>query len=226
MKKLVVFDLDGTLINTIADLGEACNYALARKELAGHSKEEYSTMVGHGVKQLIINALSKSLNCKDAPDSDLVESCLKDFTDYYVAHIDVHSRPYEGMPQLLSQLQANGCLLAVASNKFQQGTELLVKEFFPDIEFVAIMGNSPQLPLKPDAGVIEHILQKAGVSADECLLVGDSPTDMKTAENADIEAIAVSWGYRPKEVLQPLASKIADSPEQLLDMLKALEIIA
>lgn len=226
MIKLVVFDLDGTLINTISDLGEACNYALGLRGISGHSDEEYGTMVGHGIKQLIINALQKSLGISDAPDPELVDSCLKDFTEYYVAHIDVHTRPYDGMPQLLAELQANGCLMAVASNKFQQGTELLVKEFFPDIDFVALMGNSPELPLKPDAGVVRYILEKAGIGQQECLMVGDSPTDMQTAKNAGIEAIAVSWGYRPEEVLKPLAARIAHSPQELSQFFRELEIIA
>ena len=151
MIKLIIFDLDGTLINTIADLSAATDYALSRRGLQTHSIEDYTKMVGHGIKRLIISALEKSLGC--SPQETLTEECLKDFTEYYVEHIDVHTRPYEGMPELLRELQDKGCRIAVASNKFQQGTEKLIQEFFSDIDFIAIMGNSPELPLKPDAEV-------------------------------------------------------------------------
>ncbi len=216
MTKLAIFDLDGTLIDTIEDLGTAVNHALGLRGLALHSMAEYRDMVGHGVRNLVKDALAGSLGRQ--PEDALVDSALADFVDYYVAHIDVHTRPYPGIQALLSKLQGKGLKLAVASNKFQEGAEKLVKEFFPDIRFVAVLGNSPELPLKPDAAVVQLVLDKAGVSREEAVFVGDSATDMKTAANGGVRSIGVSWGFRPRTDLeQSGAMDIADSAEQLFE---------
>ena len=216
MTKLAIFDLDGTLIDTIEDLGTAVNHALGLRGLALHSMAEYRDMVGHGVRNLVKDALAGSLGRQ--PEDALVDSVLADFVDYYVAHIDVHTRPYPGIQALLSKLQGKGLKLAVASNKFQEGAEKLVKEFFPDIRFVAVLGNSPELPLKPDAAVVQLVLDKAGVSREEAVFVGDSATDMKTAANGGVRSIGVSWGFRPRTDLeQSGAMDIADSAEQLFE---------
>ena len=212
----IIFDLDGTLIDTIEDLGTAVNHALGLRGLALHSMAEYKDMVGHGVRNLVKDALAGSLGRQ--PEDALVDSALADFVDYYVAHIDVHTRPYPGIQALLSKLQGKGLKLAVASNKFQEGAEKLVKEFFPDIRFVAVLGNSPELPLKPDAAVVQLVLDKAGVSREEAVFVGDSATDMKTAANGGVRSIGVSWGFRPRTDLeQSGAMDIADSAEQLFE---------
>ena len=212
MTKLAIFDLDGTLIDTIEDLGPAVNPALGLRGLPQHSIAQYRDMVGHGIRQLVINALGP------AAGDPLTDEVLADFVDYYVAHIDVHTRPYPGMQQLLADLQKKGIRLSVASNKFQQGTEKLVREFFPDIHFVAVLGNSPELPLKPDAAVVQLIMEKAGVSREETVFVGDSATDMKTAANGGVRSIGVSWGFRPRTDLQESgAMDIADSAEELFE---------
>ena len=212
MTKLAIFDLDGTLIDTIEDLGTAVNHALGLRGLPQHSIAQYRDMVGHGIRQLVINALGP------AASDPLTDEVLSDFVDYYVAHIDVHTRPYPGMQQLLADLQKKGIRLSVASNKFQQGTEKLVREFFPDIHFVAVLGNSPELPLKPDAAVVQLIMEKAGVSREETVFVGDSATDMKTAANGGVRSIGVSWGFRPRTDLQESgAMDIADSAEELFE---------
>ena len=212
MTKLAIFDLDGTLIDTIEDLGTAVNHALGLRGLPQHSIAQYRDMVGHGIRQLVMNALGP------AAGDPLTDEVLADFVDYYVAHIDVHTRPYPGMQQLLADLQKKGIRLSVASNKFQQGTEKLVREFFPDIHFVAVLGNSPELPLKPDAAVVQLIMKKAGVSREETVFVGDSATDMKTAANGGVRSIGVSWGFRPRTDLQESgAMDIADSAEELFE---------
>ena len=214
MTKLAIFDLDGTLIDTIEDLGTAVNYALGLRGLPQHTMTAYKDMVGHGIRNLVINALGQ------AAGEPLTDEVLADFVDYYVAHIDVHTRPYPGIPDLLAKLQAKGIKLAVASNKFQQGAEQLVNEFFPDIRFVAVLGNSPELPLKPDAAVVQLVLDKAGVSREETVFVGDSATDMKTAANGGVRSIGVSWGFRPRtELEQAGAMDIADSADQLFEMI-------
>ena len=214
MTKLVIFDLDGTLINTIADLAAAANHALAQRGIPGHSVEEYTKMVGHGVRNMLTAALERSLH--RTPETDLVDTVLSDFTPYYVANIDVHTRPYPGLVELTGQLALKGIKLAVASNKFQEGAEKLIAEFFPGIDFVAVLGNREGLPLKPSADVVNLILAKAGVAREECLLVGDSATDVKTAKNAGVRCIGVAWGFRPKsDLVQAGADHIAENAAEL-----------
>ena len=190
--KLVLFDLDGTLLNTIADLREAVNHALKLRGLPQHSLEVITQMIGHGARNLITQALPAELS----DDEAMIDAMLADFTDYYFAHIDLYTQPYPGIPELLKELHHRGILLAVASNKFQAGTEHLIKEYFPDIPFVAILGNRPNKPLKPDPEIVGEVLCRAGVNKEEAVMVGDSPTDIRTAANGGIKGIVVSWGYR------------------------------
>ena len=202
--KALVFDLDGTLLDTIADLGEAVNYALEKRGFPPHTLAEYRGMVGNGVRKLVERALPQMPGPGGQGDSrhstacpwNLLDECLADFMAYYESHIDVHTAPYAGMPELLQELSVAGVALAVASNKFQSGAEYLVRKLFPGIPFVAILGNREGFPLKPDPAIVETVLKQAGVAKADAALVGDSATDMKTAANAGIPGIAVAWGYQ------------------------------
>jgi HAD superfamily hydrolase (TIGR01549 family) len=205
LKKLILLDLDGTLLDSLEDLGEAVNHALALRGLPGHTVEEYRPMVGHGVRNLV----KKAMEASQAPADVSLDAVLADFKAYYQAHIDVHTRPYPGMPELLEALSAAGVKLAVASNKFQEGTEYLIRRFFPGIPFVAILGDRPGAPLKPSPEIVSEALSRAGASPSDALLVGDSPTDMRTAANGGIEALAVSWGYRSAEELSAAREEAA-----------------
>lgn len=211
--KLVLFDLDGTLLDTLDDLSEAVNHSLRLRELPGHSRDEYRKMVGHGVRNLVKQALPADLQADDA----VIDAALTDFKAYYTAHIDVHTHPYPGMPEVVRRLHEAGVLLAVASNKFQEGTDYLVEKLFPGIPFVAVLGNRPGYPLKPDPEIVGEVLRRTGVRPGDAVLVGDSPTDMKTAANGGIAAIAVSWGYRPMKGLPGLT--VVDSAEELMNQL-------
>ena len=193
--RAVIFDLDGTLLDTLEDLACAVEHALQKRGFPGHSIQEYRGMVGHGVRNLVILALPGQLQ----ENQELVDACLSDFKDYYRSHIDVHTHPYPGMPELLGRLRQEGVRLCVASNKFQEGAEHLVKEFFPDITFSAILGDRPGKALKPDPQIVREALAAAGVDVSDCVMAGDSATDMKTAAAAGIDAIAVNWGYRRLE---------------------------
>ena len=206
----MIFDLDGTLLNTIADLGNAANYTLKELGLPQHTLEEYRLMVGNGMRKLIMRALPEDKAVNDA----FVDTTLAAFLNYYAAHIDVYTKPYPGIPKLIKALSTNGYTLAVASNKIQAGAQKLIEKFFPDIEFVAVMGNSPDYPLKPDAALVEYIMQKAGTDRQHTIMVGDSGTDIQTARNAGIPIIAVSWGFRPRNELSE-ADYIADNIQQL-----------
>lgn len=190
--KLVLFDLDGTLLDTLGDLAEAVNVAMESKGYPLHTLEEYRGMVGHGVRNLVTQAMPADLQ----QDETLIDSCLEIFTKHYKAHIADRTRPYPGMPELVKHLDEEGVKLAVASNKFQSGTETLVEKFFPGIPFVAVLGNRPGYPLKPDPAIVGEVLRVSGTGKEDAVMVGDSATDMKTAQNGGIKGIAVSWGYR------------------------------
>lgn len=211
--KLVIFDLDGTLVDTIADLGTAVNYALAGHNLPVHPIPEYKQMVGHGIRNLVQRAMPESLR----QDSALHAGLLESFLEYYTAHITDFSRPYEGIPQLLGALHKSGVKIALASNKFQEGSETLVKTFFPDIPFCAIFGGGSGYPLKPDPEVAFRIMKIAGVGSAGTVIVGDSGTDLGTAANAGIDGIGVKWGFRPAEAAQ--AALVADSVSALAALL-------
>lgn len=209
--KLVLFDLDGTLLDTIDDLSEAVNHAMRLRGFPQHTRDEHMKMVGNGIRNLVIRALPDDR--KD--DEALIDEALADFKAYYTAHIDVYTLPYPGMQQLLRELSRNGVLLAVASNKFQEGTDYLIKIFFPEIPFVSVLGNRPGYPLKPEPEIVQEVLRKAGLTQEEAVMVGDSPTDMKTAANGGIRGIAVSWGYRTMKGTPGLT--VVDSAQEILD---------
>lgn len=157
---MVIFDLDGTLLDTIGDLGAAVDHVMAVRGLPTHTTEEYKTMVGHGVKNLVRLALPE--NCRD---EETVNSALNDFRKWYETHIDLLTKPFPGIHELLRDLSSRGVRLAVASNKFQEGAEALIKEYFPDIRFDAVLGDRPGHPLKPDAEVVRSILRVSGLEA-------------------------------------------------------------
>lgn len=212
--KLVIFDLDGTLIDTIADLGTATNAALAAKGLPQHEPEAFRGMVGHGVRNLVKQAMPETMR----EDDQAVDALLKIFLAYYIDHLDDQSRPYPGIPELLADLQAAGVQLGVASNKFQAGAEKLIARMFPDIAFAAVLGGRPGAPLKPDPAVVEEIRTRAGVSRGETLMVGDSGADIAAAEAAGVACVAVSWGFRSREALAA-APRIVDSVAELRALL-------
>ena len=211
--KLVIFDLDGTLLDTLDDLSAAVNHAMQQRGFPLHTRDEYMKMVGHGARNLMRQALPD--DHKD--DEALIDAVLADFRAYYNTHIDVHTQPFPGSLELVKKLHQEGVMLAVASNKFQEGTEHLIKEFFPEIPFVAVLGNRPNFPLKPDPEVVGEVLRRSGAKREEAVMVGDSDTDMETAANGGIEGIAVSWGYRNMADVPGL--KVAKSAEELLKLI-------
>lgn len=213
--QLIIFDLDGTLLNTIGDLAIGCDHMLSLRGLPTHSYEEYCTFVGNGIMRLVERALPEELRTEE-----YVKAARRDFVEFYIDNIDNHTVPYEGMVELVEQLQRAGAKLAVASNKFQAGTEKLIRKFFPTIEWVEICGNREGVPLKPDTALVDMIIEKAGVRREACTMVGDSAVDMQTARNAAIRSVGVSWGFRSREELEQAgADHIADTVEELSTIL-------
>jgi phosphoglycolate phosphatase len=197
MKKLVIFDLDGTLLDTIADLAESANHALKQLGYPTRDVETIRTFVGNGVNKLLFRAL---------PDEEKTEENMMRMRTHFVPYYDAHnadlSAPYPGIVALLEELQAKGLRMAVASNKYQEATVKLVKHYFPMIDFVEVLGQREGINVKPDPSIVFDILKKAGVSKEETLYVGDSGVDMQTAINAGVDAIGVTWGFRPRTELE------------------------
>lgn len=213
--RLVVFDLDGTLLDTIGDLALACNDMLARRGLPQHSYADYCRFVGNGILRLVERALPEELRTPA-----YVAAARADFVEYYTARIDRHTHPYAGIPELLAALVQRGVQLAVASNKFQAGTEKLIRCFFPEIPFAAVLGQRPDVPLKPDPAVVEEILAATGIARGQVLYVGDSGIDMQTAAAAGVRSVGVTWGFRARtELLEAGADLLIDRPEELLPLL-------
>lgn len=217
-KRLIIFDLDGTLLNTIADLANATNYALTNIGYATHPVEAYNFFVGNGVRKLFERALpegSKTL--------ENINKMVNLFVPYYDANNTVDSAPYEGILPLLDTLQAQGYMLAVASNKYQSSTEKLVKHYFPNINFVAVFGQREGINPKPDPTVVHDIISIAKVEPDEILYIGDSGVDMQTANNAGVDSCGVLWGFRPKEELEQFNPKyMVEKASQIDEILKSL----
>ena len=213
--RLAIFDLDGTLLDTIGDLAEACNYMLSLRELGSHTREEYAKMVGNGILNLVKRALPEELRT-----DEYVMAARADFLDFYTANIDRHTRPYDGIYEVLHTLQEEGWSLAVASNKFDEGTQKLVRSIFPDIHFSAIYGNKEGFPLKPDAALLELIMKECDADVATTWMIGDSGVDIQTAKNAGMRSIGCSWGFRPRTELEEFgADYIVDTPSEILQIL-------
>ncbi len=213
--ELAIFDLDGTLLDTVGDLAAACNRMLALRGLPEHTYDDYCRFVGNGILRLVERALPEELRTPE-----YVAAARADFIRFYLGAIDRYTKPYAGIPELLAELARRGVRLAVASNKFQQGTEQLVRRFFPEIPFVAVFGQRAGVPLKPDPAVVSEILARTGVPRQRVLYVGDSGIDMQTARAAGVRSAGVTWGFRPREELrQAGADVLVDRSEELLGLL-------
>ncbi len=208
---LVIFDLDGTLLDTIADLAAAANAALKEKGYPVRTQKECQQFVGNGVNKLLERALPDGH--KTAQE---VAAIRPAFFAYYDQHLADVTKPYPGMAELLEALHLRGVKLAVASNKYQSATERLVKQFFPDIPFTAVLGQREGIPVKPDPSIVEEILWAAGVPRERVLYVGDSDVDMQTAHNAGVRVCAVTWGFRSREELAAYKPDfIANTPPEI-----------
>ena len=216
MKKLVIFDLDGTLLNTIEDLGQAANYALELGGYATHSMASYPYFVGNGVRRLMTRVLPE-----DARDDETVDRVLGDFLKHYDEHCTDYTKHYNGMPELLQDLRDMGVGIAVASNKYQKAVDKIITHFFPDIPFIAVEGHREGVNVKPDPSVLFAILAKAGVAKADCLYVGDSGVDMEAGRRACIDTVGVTWGFRSKkELVEYYADAIVNNPIDILDIVE------
>ena len=210
--EVVIFDLDGTILDTLPDLSTAVNYALSRRGLPPHSLEEYKMMVGEGIRNLCRLAL-------DSEDEQVLNESLQDFKAYYVAHILDKTRPYEGMPELMAALGERGIAVAVVSNKFQEGARKLIRHFYPEIPEERVLGEIEGRPRKPDPAMIEAVMSSFPEGT-RCCVVGDAWTDIEAGKAYGCDTIGVSWGYRYTEALYKAgADVVVDTVDELKSLL-------
>ncbi len=217
MHKLVIFDLDGTLFNSIADLNDAVNYGLAQAGLPKIPQETFPSLVGHGFSDLVKRSIPP-----EKLTNSLYQTVYSESHRFYDNHFLCRSAPYDGIPQMLSQLKKEGFILAVCSNKPHRFVCEICREKFDDI-FDLCLGKTDELALKPSAEPVFKILNELNISANSCLFVGDSDVDIKTASAAKIPCIAVTWGYRPIQQLQMLyPAAVANSVSELYEKIHLL----
>ncbi len=215
MIKLCIFDLDGTLINSLADLAEAMNHALAAAGFAGHPVESYRKMVGNGVSVLA----DRAAGGKDKLTPETKEKLLAEFSAYYTVHCMDNTRPYEGIPQMLDRLTELGVKYAVNSNKPDGFSKKIVGTLFPEHDFAEVWGKRDGCNIKPAPDGVNGIMSKLGVERDEVMYIGDSDVDVYTAQNADVRFCGVKWGFRSVEELTSAgAEAVASSPEDIIDL--------
>ena len=207
---IIIFDLDGTLLNTIDDLGYACNYALEKTGYPTYPIEAYPAKVGNGINNLIRRAL---------PESERTEENVLRVREYFVPYYNEHNcdytRPYEGIPEVLEVLKAQGHLLAVASNKYQAATEKIVNHFFPGM-FDVILGEREGIERKPNPQIVFDILDRCAEKT-KTLYIGDSLVDFETAKNANVPFVACSWGFVAREKLVEAGiAHIIDKPKEII----------
>ena len=216
---LLIFDLDGTLINTIDDLGQACNHALSACGFPTHKIEDYPRLVGNGINKLIERALPK-----EHRNEATVLRLREHFVPFYDQHNCDLTCPYDGIPELLKALKAAGHTLAVASNKYQAATEKIVAHYFPNT-FDVVLGERAGIPRKPAPQIVWDIIHRLSPLASNLspiYYVGDSLVDAATAKAANLPFVACTWGFCTKEQLQTAQPNyMVSHPSEILGCLEA-----
>ncbi len=215
MIKLCIFDLDGTLVNSLCDLADSMNYALTKHGYTPHATEQYKMLVGSGVSVLADRA---SGNPDMPPEKK--QALLSDFSEYYDQHCLNKTRPYIGIPELLSALDERGVCYSVMSNKPDVFSKRIVSALFPQHHFASVWGKRDGFERKPCPDAVWALIDEQGFDRSECLYIGDSDVDICTARNAGLKKCGVSWGFRTvKELRNAGADFIADTPADILSLL-------
>ena len=218
MIKAILFDLDGTLVNSLYDLAASTNYALNLRGYPIHEVEKYKYFVGDGMLKLIERALPN-----DKRTSREIKRVHDIFIDYYKKHFMDKTKAYDGICELLIRLKQDGYKLAVISNKVHEMTITVVNKFFGDI-FDEVFGKMEGYPTKPDATLTNSLIKRLNVKNDECVVIGDSGMDMAVAQNANCYGIGVLWGFRTREELSENgADYIAENTGELYKLIRMLK---
>ena len=209
-----IFDLDGTLLDTLDDLAASVNYALRTHGMPGHSTDDVRRFVGNGVRKLMERAVP------DGADNPLFEEAFATFRQHYMTHSLDTTRPYKGVPETLAALKARGCRLAVVSNKMMAATQSLCSHFFPNTIEVAIGEHEAEgIRKKPAPDTVIAALDALGVGKERAVYVGDSDVDIQTARNSGLPCISVLWGFRDRDFLkQHGAESFISTPSELIDV--------
>ena len=214
--KLVVFDLDGTLINSLEDLADSANWMLLQHGYPTHPVDAYRYFVGDGMRKLIERILPP-----EERNDVRIEQCKAEFVAYYTIHMEDKTVVYPGMIELLKELKDRGLKIAVATNKVHIAVAPLMAKYFPGIRFDSMIGQREGIPVKPHPQIMYDILRETDCQPSETLHVGDTATDMQLAHSAGVTPVGVLWGYRPLEELQEAGAKfIIEKPEELLGLVK------
>ena len=212
MYKVYIFDLDGTLLDTLTDLAASTNYALRKHGMPEHSIDDVRRFVGNGVRKLMERAVP------DGADNPLFDEAFATFRQHYMEHSLDTTRPYDGIPETLAALKARGCRLAVVSNKMMAATQELCRHFFPDTIEVAIGENEAAgIRKKPAPDTVFEALRQLGVGPEGAVYVGDSEVDLQTAHNSGLPCISVLWGFRDRTFLtENGAETFISAPSELI----------
>ena len=210
--KTYIFDLDGTLLDTLADLAASVNYALRQHGMPEHSIDDVRRFVGNGIRLLMERAVP------DGAANPQFDVAFETFRQHYLAHSLDTTRPYDGIPETLEALKQCGCQLAVVSNKFMTATQELCRHFFPDTIAVAIGEHEAEgIRKKPAPDTVLAALQQLGVTKEDAVYVGDSDVDIQTARNSGLPCISVLWGFRDRQfLLEHGAETFISAPSDLL----------
>lgn len=214
----VIFDLDGTLLNTIEDLASAGNHVCRLHGWPTFSTDAYRYKVGNGIFKLI----ERIVPAEYAGDSAVLGCALDEFRSYYDRHKEDHTGPYPGVPEMLDRLRDEGLRLAVLTNKDHAAAAPLVERFFGVDRFAYVQGHVDPYPPKPDAGITLRLLERLGAAPERTLYVGDSSVDVATGHNAGLSVAGVTWGFRSRTELEEAgADHIIDRPDELLEIVRA-----
>lgn len=216
MVKAVIFDLDGTLTDTLEDLAASVNGALVKFGHPVHDIESYKYFVGTGTANLIRKAFP------EGTDEAELAAARQMFFEHYGVHYLDKTRPYEGINEMLEELLSRGIKLAVCSNKIQHMTEKVADVLFRG-KFICVFGQNDRFPIKPDPAAPLYIMERLGVSPDETVFVGDSGVDMQTGKNSGCKSLGVLWGFRTRdELLENGADALAEKPQDILNIIERM----
>ncbi len=212
--KAVIFDLDGTLLNSLTDIAESVNLILNKHNLPEHPISAYNYFVGYGIEKLVENALPKDFN------SDNFSSFLTDVKVEYKKRQILKTKPYDGIIEMLKEFNKRKISISILSNKPDEFTKLVVNHFFADIKFDFILGSRTDVPRKPNPQAVYEIIDELNIPKEKFYFVGDTATDMQTSVNAEIQGIGVSWGFREVAELKSSGAKfIINEPNEIFGVI-------
>ena len=208
--------MDGTILNTLEDLKDSVNYAVVSHGFKPYNLQEIKAMLGNGIKVLMELAVPEGLN------NPKFDDCFKTFQEYYQLHMNDKTRPYDGIPEVMEQLNRKGWKQAIVSNKIDSVVQKLAGTYYPFVDLA--LGEKDGLKRKPHPDMVLAALKKLGVTTDEAVYVGDSEVDLATAKNSGLDCISVAWGFREIQKLKTVGAKnIVETPKQLLKVLDKMQ---